>query len=978
MNRKRLIFLIKLLVSCAIVAIIYAKVVGREGSGELQARLSQLSWPWLLAAAGMQLCAILCSVYRWDRLLVGQGVHAPHRHLLGSFMIGRFFGAFTPGGWTGLNGYRLYDIAVQTGKTARSAAAIGTEMVLGQLSFGAVLVGGSIWGLNVLGVEGVILVDAFFVGLIALGILLLVRPTLFRKLAALLPPAFRSRLQTTLDAVCAYQGKGGLVALAALLGMGTHAFNNLIYVCTARALGVELGIGEVFFVSAMQIFSTLLPASVNGIGVREATAVALYTRLGVPASVAFLVPAVGFALEMVISAFGGLVFLLRRVGYKVAIPVDDPEREQLASAHVEHAPREAWPRIARGVVVGCSGGLLGGVLLGVGEAIVVLAGGSGSSDYGVLAYGAAAYGAACALAGLLLGGALAWSGRLMKRAAVPEPVVYGRIAALLASGGAFAIGAFRVRRDVFDELLKWKSAQGLLVLAGCLLAAALTYLLVSALARAVVARRPFRVLLRAWSPALALAVLFALSIPRAEARPAPPQQIGRRPAAPAEAGNVLFIVIDTLRADHLPLWGYTKSRTPHLDAFARDAIRFDQAFANASWTRPSFASLMTGRYPASHRTTRKSDSLPDEIVTLAEAMRDAGYATHGVVTNYNVAPFFNFHQGFDEYRYLEPDFVLGAGDTAAKLLFVQLLRQKIEGLRARSGRVEPGSAYQDAGVVNAEIARILDGAPRAPFLLFAAYMDPHDPYYPHPHDGTGYARAAHPRPDASEAARMIELYDGEIEFWDEHFGKLVADLKRRGLYEDLTIVITSDHGEEFMDHGGFWHGTTLYDEQIRVPLLLKLPRGERGGSVVTHWVESVDVMPSLLRRNGIGAPKGMQGKDLLQGSDSVYAEEDHEGNVLRALRLRRGQSELKLIEANEGNPRGLQPFELFRMDQDQRELVNLARDDAATLGVAVTNLEQRARETMVGAATRQQLNVSADPAAMQKLRALGYAGGDQN
>jgi hypothetical protein len=147
---------------------------------------------------------------------------------------------------------------------------------------------------------------------------------------------------------------------------------------------------------------------------------------------------------------------------------------------------------------------------------------------------------------------------------------------------------------------------------------------------------------------------------------------------------------------------------------------------------------------------------------------------------------------------------------------------------------------------------------------------------------------------------------------------------------------------------------------------------------VTHWVESVDIMPSLLRRNGIGAPKGMQGKDLLQASDSVYAEEDHEGNVLRALRLRRGQSELKLIEANEGNPRGLQPYELFRMDQDQRELVNLARDDAATLGVAVTNLEQRAKETVIGAATRQQLNVSADPAAMQKLRALGYAGGDQN
>ena len=179
-----------------------------------------------------------------------------------------------------------------------------------------------------------------------------------------------------------------------------------------------------------------------------------------------------------------------------------------------------------------------------------------------------------------------------------------------------------------------------------------------------------------------------------------------------------------------------------------------------------------------------------------------------------------------------------------------------------------------------------------------------------------------------------------------------------------------------MDHGGFWHGTTLYDEQIRVPLLLKLPRAERGGSVVRHWVESVDVLPTLLTRNGIALPKGVQGKDLFEAGSSVYAEEDHEGNKLRALRLRRGQSELKLIEANPGNPRGLQPYEMFRMDQDEGELVNLARDDAETLGVAVTNLEQRARQSGVGAAARQQLNVSADPAAMQKLRALGYAGGE--
>ena len=219
-------------------------------------------------------------------------------------------------------------------------------------------------------------------------------------------------------------------------------------------------------------------------------------------------------------------------------------------------------------------------------------------------------------------------------------------------------------------------------------------------------------------------------------------------------------------------------------------------------------------------------------MTLAEALQGAGYTTFGVVTNYNVAPFFNFHQGFDEYRYLEPNFVLGAGDTAAKLLFVQSLRQRIETLprQARPGRA--GQRLSGRRARERAAARASSTSSRkAPFYVFAAYMDPHDPYYPHPYDGTGYSRAAHQKPDPKDVDLMRKLYDGEITFWDEHFGKLVAELKRRGLYDDLTIVITADHGEEFMDHGGFWHGITLYDEQLHVPLLLKLPRGERGGSV---------------------------------------------------------------------------------------------------------------------------------------------------
>jgi arylsulfatase A-like enzyme len=743
-------------------------------------------------------------------------------------------------------------------------------------------------------------------------------------------------------------------------------------------LGVELGVGAVFFVSAMQILSTLLPASVNGIGLREATEVSLYTAVGVPPAVAFLVPTVGFAVEMSVSAFGGLVFLSRRVGYKPVIRVEHPEREDVTHAQIENAPRETWPRPKRGIAIGLGAGLLAGVLIGVSEAAVVLASGKGATDWSVPAYGAVAYGALFAVAGAGFGFVLAWSGRFIQRAAVAEPIAFGRIAALMTAVGALAIGLFRVRRDVFHESLKLKSGEGLLVLGGGLLCAAILYVLLSAIIGRLVARKPFAFMLRAWSAPAAALCLFAVAVTLSLAY-APAEAAFTAPAqrtAPAQGGNVLFVVVDTLRADHLPAYGHPRVKTPALDRLAADGVTFEHAYANASWTRPSFASLMTGRYPSSHQTTTKPDALPDGLVTLAEAMTDGGYTTLGVVTNYNVAPFFNFDQGFDHYTYLEPEFVLGASDTTAKLLFVQVLRQRIEAMRAAGGRVAPGSAYQDAATVNRVVLDLLDATPTKPWLMFAAYMDPHDPYYPHPYDGTGYSRAANQKPEPEEADKLRALYEGEIAFWDERFGELLAALDKRGLYDDTTIIVTSDHGEEFMEHGGFWHGTTLYDELLRVPLFVKLPGNARAGTVVSHWVQGVDIMPTILKQAGLEVPEGVQGGNLWQPQEALFAEEDHEGNVLRALRMRRGGSEVKLIEANVGNPRGLQPMELYRVDQDPGELVDLAREEMELLKLSATRLEQQASDARVGRATRSEVNLAADAAAMEKLRALGYAGGD--
>jgi arylsulfatase A-like enzyme/uncharacterized membrane protein YbhN (UPF0104 family) len=978
MNRKRYLFIAKLAVSLGIIVALYREVIARQGAAELWRHIANISWGWIAFGFGMQVVTVACSVLRWQRLLVGQGIHAPLRHLVGSFMIGRFFGEFAPGGWTGLNGYRIYDIAKQTGKVARATASIGIEMVIGWLSFGAVVVGGSFFGVRFIGVAGVALVDAFFLCLIITALVLVSKPTLFRVIAARLPRPIGAKLRTTLDAVCAYEGKSTLVTQAALLGIGTHFFSKFIYVAAARALHADLSVGEVFFGSSLQVFATLMPASVNGIGLREATAVALYTRGGIPESIAVLIPTLGFLIEMALSSFGGIVFLVRRVGYQVDIRVDHAEHEDLVNAELPSVPEASWPRRVRGLVLGGGAGLLSGALLGSLEAAIILHGSAAELDYGVLAYGALTYAALLGALGAGLGLVSAWSGRVLQREAVAEPRAFAGFAAALFASCALAISAFRIRRDYFHEELVWKSPRGLLVLAGCLVGACLLYLVMSALLRLIASRAWGSWLLRVWGPALFVAGLLVLLTGWAALHRAGTNAVVvPRKAAPPEAGNVLLIVVDTLRADHLPSYGYADGKTPHLDAFANDAVRFDAAFANASWTRPSFASILSGRYASSHRTMAKSDALPDEIVTLPEALRSAGYSTHGVVTNYNIAPFFNFHQGFDRYRYLEPTFVLGANDTAAKLLFVQFLRQRIETWRAKSGRVEVGSAYQDAAAVNRALLEMLSGKPSAPFFLFAAYMDPHDPYYPHPYDGTAYSRAAHPTPDASEAPRLRQLYDGEISYWDQHFGALTAALKERGLYDELTIIVTADHGEEFQDHGGFWHGTTLYDEAVHVPLLVKLPGNQMHGSVVRHFVQSIDLMPTLLQRAGIPIPPGVQGHDLFAGTDAVFAEESHEGNVLHSLRLARAGTTLKLITANPDNPRGLLPRELYRVDQDPLEKVNLAEDEPALVTFAHKALDEHAKNAALGRAAQRSVDLANDANAAARLRALGYAGGDK-
>src|SRR2546430_5205476 len=172
-----------------------------------------------------------------------------------------------------------------------------------------------------------------------------------------------------------------------------------------------------------------------------------------------------------------------------------------------------------------------------------------------------------------------------------------------------------------------------------------------------------------------------------------------------------------------------------------------------------------------------------------------------------------------------------------------------------------------------------------PFFVFAHYMDPHDPYFVHPFNGEGYARVANPNPPASVAGLYRKLYDGEIAYLDEQLGVLFDDLRARGLYDRTLIVLTADHGEEFQEHGGWWHGTTLYDEQIHVPLVVKPPARAGGGRVVDEFATNLDVLPTVLTSARLSVPAALQGHPLPLSSGAppglggVFVANDIYGNV---------------------------------------------------------------------------------------------------
>ncbi len=335
---------------------------------------------------------------------------------------------------------------------------------------------------------------------------------------------------------------------------------------------------------------------------------------------------------------------------------------------------------------------------------------------------------------------------------------------------------------------------------------------------------------------------------------------------------LIVYLVDTLRADHTTPYGYERDTTPHLARFAKDAVLFETAIAQASWTKPSVASLFTALLPGRHRAVQLRDALDLGHVTVAEMLSTKGYATGAAIANSVIySKGGNFEQGFDYFAGLH-----GEGDRPSKLV-------------------------EAAKVVDAALGWI-DSRRGLPAFLYVHTMDPHVPYAPPPpfdrkfppHPVEGHP-GVDPRTDAKEPAdreRLIAQYDGDIAYGDQEFGRFVAALKERGLYQRATIIFLSDHGEEFLDHGKWLHGRSVFDELIRVPLLVKFPDQRDGGQRVAEMVQVVDVVPTLLAGEGLPVPNppviaGRPLQNVIAGGapePPAVSEISHRGNVAFGMR----------------------------------------------------------------------------------------------
>lgn len=431
---------------------------------------------------------------------------------------------------------------------------------------------------------------------------------------------------------------------------------------------------------------------------------------------------------------------------------------------------------------------------------------------------------------------------------------------------------------------------------------------------------------------------------------------------------MLVIVIDTLRPDRLGAYGNTNGLTPFLDSLAARAVVFRNAYAQTSWTNASIASLFTSRYQSQHHVTSFQATLSDQEQTIGEILKANGYATGGFVANILLLSRLGFAQGFDHYK----TYTRTEKDFVGRDVYIKERAEKI----------------------NSEALAWLDQQQKtdvkaASTFLYLHYMEPHNPYDP-PDAALQRVLAGRPVPDiASVNERMHlpnvgtftdeqvrdvrDLYDAEVSSIDAQLKVLFDELGRRHFLDNCIVIVTADHGEEFREHGLMGHHQTLFEEVVRVPLIVSLP-GRTQRADVTHLVSLVDVAPTLLDTLKIAAPDTFTGRSLaplLAKADSgslegtVFTELIKEGTQ-RARPHERAviRSDRKLIADVDG------ANEFYDLRTDPGETNNAGLDETARAGLLgeLTKFKEHGQ----AAPARGPANAT-DPETKERMRQLGYS-----
>ncbi len=411
--------------------------------------------------------------------------------------------------------------------------------------------------------------------------------------------------------------------------------------------------------------------------------------------------------------------------------------------------------------------------------------------------------------------------------------------------------------------------------------------------------------------------------------------------------NVVIYLVDALRADHLGVYGYDRPTSPRVDSFAEQALVFEQAWANSSWTRPAVASILTGLRPEVHQTNRRIDSLPEGVPTLPEILRENGYQTAAVVANPNVSSTFGFDRGFDKFT------LLAHGHNRSLHLHHEVSRWLSE-----------------------------DREDTRPFFLYLHTVDPHLPYDPPEEERQRFASgverrdlgsteivgallARHFPDEAQYADDLIDLYDAEINNNDTSFGRLLDEIDDLGLSDSTIVVFLADHGEEFYDHGGWIHGTSLYSEVLRIPLIIRVPVSSNVGRTCIP-VQQADLMPTILSLLGLSMPMGLQGRNLLSPPSlraplSAYL--DLDGAYGRSV----VENGLHAIQHGEHGYQGLP--EIYRIEDDPTEENDLARTSGARPAMMLSD-DQILMQSEIGRFRPSETEV--DEETRSRLEALGY------